>query len=70
MSAKKNLKQQEGETKLKCPDCDCEMSLPTDTEIGEIVNCPCCGLEFEVKDNKIGCQKIEPLTLEAEDWGE
>ena len=58
------------EAKLKCPDCDCPMEIPPDTAVGEIVSCHCCGLELEVKDITVVSQRLEPLTLEGEDWGE
>jgi lysine biosynthesis protein LysW len=46
------------------------MRLPSDAEIGEIISCHCCGLELEVKDKRLGSPRLEPLTLEGEDWGE
>ncbi len=52
----------------ECPECGCEVDLPTGTIIQEIVVCPDCGMELEVTS-------IEPPTLEQapeeeEDWGE
>ena len=46
-----NLNSQEAKVmnKAKCPDCDAELDVPSDTEKGEIVSCPGCGLELEVK---------------------
>ena len=40
------------------------------TEKGEIVSCPGCGLELEVKQVKGGCVDLQELTIEGEDWGE
>jgi len=59
-----------GINKAKCPDCDAELDVPVDTEKGEIVSCPGCGLELEVKQVKGGCVDLQELTIEGEDWGE
>ncbi len=53
----------------KCIECDAELKLSTSTvEPGEIIDCPDCGTELEVK-------KTDPIVLdyapqEEEDWGE
>ncbi len=56
----------------KCPDCDSLLDIPCDVEAGEILSCPGCGLELEVKKTAIGggCLELQELTLEGEDWGE
>jgi alpha-aminoadipate carrier protein LysW len=56
--------------KSKCPDCDADIDVPADTEVGEIVSCSGCGLELEVKTIKDGCVDLQELTIEGEDWGE
>jgi alpha-aminoadipate/glutamate carrier protein LysW len=58
--------------KTKCPDCDSELNVPCDIEEGEIISCPGCGLELEVKKTNIGggCVDLQELTIEGEDWGE
>jgi alpha-aminoadipate carrier protein LysW len=56
--------------KANCPDCDAELEIPSDTEIGEIVSCSGCGLELEVKAIKDGCVELQELIIEGEDWGE
>ena len=58
--------------KQKCPDCDCELDVPFDTEKGEILSCPGCGLELEVIKSAQGggCVSLQELTIEGEDWGE
>ncbi|MCL2135034.1 MAG: lysine biosynthesis protein LysW [Candidatus Bathyarchaeota archaeon] len=56
--------------KSKCPDCDADIEIPTDTEIGEIVSCSGCGLELEVKDIKDDNVNLQEITIEGEDWGE
>ncbi len=57
-------------SKAKCPDCDADLDVPQDTEMGEILSCPGCGLELEVKKVKGGCIDLQELTIEGEDWGE
>ena len=56
--------------KAKCPDCDANLDVPTDTAKGEILSCPGCGLELEVKKVNNGCIDLQELTIEGEDWGE
>ncbi|MEM2108734.1 MAG: lysine biosynthesis protein LysW [Candidatus Bathyarchaeia archaeon] len=56
--------------KTRCPDCDVELDVPSDTETGEILSCPSCGLELEVKQINGGCVDLQELTMEGEDWGE
>ena len=56
--------------KAKCPDCDAELDVPADTVQGEILSCPSCGLELEVKQVNSGCVALQELTIEGEDWGE
>ena len=51
-----------------CPECEAVVELAADTEEGEIITCPDCGVELEV----ISIEPVE-LTLaptEEEDWGE
>jgi alpha-aminoadipate carrier protein LysW len=56
----------------KCPDCDSELNVPGDVELGEVLSCPVCGLELEVKKIAVGggCLDLQELTIEGEDWGE
>jgi uncharacterized paraquat-inducible protein A len=56
----------------KCPDCDADLDVPCDAQAGEILSCPGCGLELEVKKTNSGgdCIDLQELTLEGEDWGE
>lgn len=56
--------------KAKCPDCDADLDVPSDATEGEIVSCPGCGLELEVKQMNGNCVDLQELTLEGEDWGE
>jgi alpha-aminoadipate carrier protein LysW len=53
---------------MKCIECDAELDLAEDLEIGEILVCPDCGVELEV----VG---LDPVALDLapeveEDWGE
>ena len=50
-------------TKAKCPDCDADLNVPLDTEKGEILSCPSCGLELEVKQVNSGCVDLQELTI-------
>ena len=65
-------KLQNKDNNAKCPDCDSELIVPNDIENGEIVSCPGCGLELEVKklNDGGGCIDLQELTIEGEDWGE
>jgi alpha-aminoadipate carrier protein LysW len=51
----KPVNSNQSNVKAKCPDCDAELDVPADTEKGEILSCPGCGLELEVKQVKGGC---------------
>ncbi len=57
---------------VRCPDCDSDLSVPCDAEMGEVLSCPGCGLELEVKKIGVGgeCVDLQELTIEGEDWGE
>jgi uncharacterized paraquat-inducible protein A len=63
---------QNKDNKATCPDCDSELNLPCDIEKGEVLSCPGCGLELEVKNisNGGGCVDLQELIIEGEDWGE
>ena len=34
--------------KTKCPDCKNEITIPKNTDIGEIIECKNCGAEMEL----------------------
>jgi len=51
-----------------CPECEAEVHVDEDTDKGDLVSCPDCGLELEV----VGLDPIE-LDIapeEEEDWAE
>ncbi len=56
--------------KAKCPDCDSALDVPTDIVQGEILSCPGCGLELEVKQVNGESLDLQELIIEGEDWGE
>ena len=57
-----------GEFMPKCLDCDADIILKPDVEVGEIVDCPDCGTEFEVRS--LDPVKLDHAPQEEEDWGE
>lgn len=54
----------------KCPDCEAEISVPDDATVGEIVSCPDCGLDLEVKQINGDKVDLKEISIEGEDWGE
>jgi len=54
----------------RCPDCDAELQVPEDVTLGEILSCPSCGLELEVRQIKGDHLELQELGIEGEDWGE
>jgi len=54
----------------KCPDCDADLKVSEDVEMGEILSCPECGLELEVKNIEGNRLALKELVIEGEDWGE
>ena len=53
-----------------CPDCEAEIRVPEGTTLGEIVSCPDCGLELEVKAINGDRVDLKEISIEKEDWGE
>ena len=52
----------------KCPECDAEVTVGSDAVKGEIVSCPDCGAELEVKETTPLALALAPEA--QEDWGE
>jgi len=53
---------------VTCTECEAEITLDSEVELGEIIVCPDCGIDLEVTS-------LDPLTvelapMEQEDWGE
>ena len=55
--------------KIKCIECDGDIQVPEESVQGEIVTCPDCGVDYEVKtgENGVNLTKAESI---GEDWGE
>jgi len=53
-----------------CSECGAKIEVPKDVMKGDILTCPDCGLELEVKDVGSGCVAVEELQIKGEDWGE
>jgi len=56
--------------KVACPDCLAEIDVPDDVMVGEIVSCPDCGLDLEVKKVEGQTVELQKLAIEKEDWGQ
>ncbi len=53
---------------VTCVECAAEITLDKNTEIGEILVCPDCGVDLEVIS--IDPPKVSLAPMEQEDWGE
>ncbi len=51
-----------------CPECEAEVPLDGNVEVGEILVCPDCGVELEVISLNPATLQVAPR--EEEDWGE
>jgi len=56
--------------KVKCPECDGDIDVPSDASIGEIVTCLDCGLDFEVSGRNPDGVYLKRAESIGEDWGE
>ena len=57
------------EKMIKCPECDAEIKVPSDSIEGEIVTCPDCGASYELVKSADGFG-IKPAQVVGEDWGQ
>ncbi len=55
---------------INCTDCGAVIEVPEDAEVGEIIECPDCGLEYVVAETDDGLLTLKELALKGEDWGE
>ncbi len=53
---------------VSCPECSAEITLEASTVVGEIIVCPDCGVDLEVKSLNPAAVDLAPM--EQEDWGE
>lgn len=53
---------------VSCPECSAEIELEPNTVVGEIIVCPDCGVDLEVKS--LNPASVEQAPMEQEDWGE
>lgn len=53
---------------VSCPECAAEITLEENTEVGEIIVCPDCGVDLEVIS--LMPAKVQLAPREEEDWGE
>jgi alpha-aminoadipate carrier protein LysW len=53
---------------VSCPECSAEIELEPNTVVGEIIVCPDCGVDLEVKS--LNPATVELAPMEQEDWGE
>lgn len=53
---------------VNCPECEAEITLEANTEVGEIIVCPDCGVDLEIVS--LNPAKAELAPMEQEDWGE
>lgn len=54
----------------KCPDCEAGIEVADDSMMGEILSCPDCGLDLEVRAVGSKGVELQRLAIEKEDWGE
>lgn len=60
----------------KCPECEAEPRIADNTLKGEILKCPSCGAELEIRNVRVDAVTGKTLFLlelappEGEDWGE
>jgi len=54
---------------VKCPECDAEIKMPSDSIEGEIITCPDCGASYELVKSADGFG-IKPAQVVGEDWGQ
>ena len=53
---------------VSCIECAAEIVWAENTEVGEIIVCPDCGVDLEVTSLEPATIQLAPM--EQEDWGE
>lgn len=56
--------------KATCSECGAVLDVPDDAIVGEIVECPDCGSEYEVASIGEGGVTLKKAEAVKEDWGE
>ena len=51
-----------------CPECDAQVAIGSDAEVGEIVSCPHTPADLEIRG--LTPAQLEVAPPEEEDWGE
>jgi alpha-aminoadipate/glutamate carrier protein LysW len=64
----KSNKEKKMNNNVSCIECAAEISLAENTEVGEIIVCPDCGVDLEVVSLQPAA--VQPAPMEQEDWGE
>ncbi|MGC9132655.1 MAG: hypothetical protein ACP5HJ_03440 [Candidatus Micrarchaeia archaeon] len=69
------IRDKDKELVVECPVCEGKIRIKEDVIVGEIVNCPDCGSNFEVdkinrdEEGKIKIS-LKQIETQGEDWGE
>lgn len=53
---------------VSCPECEAQINLQANAEVGEIIVCPDCGVDLEILSLNPATVDLAPM--EQEDWGE
>ncbi|MEI6289537.1 MAG: lysine biosynthesis protein LysW [Chloroflexota bacterium] len=53
---------------VNCTECEAEITLDKNAEVGEIIVCPDCGVDLEIIS--LNPAKVDVAPMEQEDWGE
>ncbi len=56
------------QNKTECPVCSAEIILAEGSEQGELLTCPECGSELEIKSTLP--PRLAEAPMEEEDWGQ
>ena len=54
----------------QCIECGAEIIIKQEMILGEIINCPDCGIDYVIDINEDGEKTIKELNIEGEDFGE
>ncbi|MEM0132615.1 MULTISPECIES: alpha-aminoadipate/glutamate carrier protein LysW [Acidiplasma] len=54
----------------KCKICGEKIQVPDDSMAGELLECPSCGMNYEITSISGNSVEIKPAENVGEDWGE